>query len=79
MPGLGWGDLCPACRTQRSQRANRFARRISLPATLLVGIYVVLRMPPYPLARVYGVIAIVVTYIAVRKVVERVAIEMLPR
>jgi hypothetical protein len=79
VPGLGWGELCPACRTERTRRANRLARRISLPATLLVGLYVVFRMPNYPLARVYGVIAILVTYIAVRKVVERVAIEMLPR
>jgi hypothetical protein len=79
VPGLGWGELCPACRTERARRANRLARRISLPATLFVGLYVVLRMPHYPLARVYGVIAILVTYIAVRKVVERVAIEMLPR
>jgi hypothetical protein len=77
--GLGWGELCPACRSERTRRANRLASRISLPATLLVGLYVVIRMPAYPLARVYGVIAIVVTYIVVRKVVQRVAIELLPR
>jgi hypothetical protein len=40
---------------------------------------VAIRMPPYPLARIYGVIAVLVTYIVVRKVVQRVAIELLPR
>jgi hypothetical protein len=35
-------------------------------------------MPPLPLARLYGVIAILVTYIVVRKVVQRVALELLP-
>jgi hypothetical protein len=76
---LGWGELCPACRAERTRRANRLASRISLPATLLVGLYVAIRMPLYPLARIYGVIAVLVTYIVVRKVVQRVAIELLPR
>lgn len=76
--GLAWGDICPACRGERARRANRLASRISVPATLLVGLYVFLRMPPLPLARLYGVIAILVTYIVVRKVVQRVALELLP-
>ena len=79
MQDLGWGELCPACQADRVRRANRLARRISLPATLLVGLYVALRIPPLPLARIYGVIAVLVTYIVVRKVVQRVAIELLPR
>lgn len=77
--GLGWGELCPACRTERVRRANRLARRISLPATLLVGLYVALRLPPLPLARFYGLLAVAVTYLVVRKVVQRVALEFLPR
>lgn len=77
--GLGWGELCPACRSERQRRANRLARRISLLATLLVGLYAVFRLPPLPIARVYGVIAVLVTYIVVRKVVQRVAIEFLTR
>ncbi|HTS90339.1 MAG TPA: hypothetical protein VMG41_17755 [Gemmatimonadales bacterium] len=77
--GLGWGELCPACRHDRDRRANRLASRISLLATLLVGLYAMWRLPPLPLARIYGVIAVLVTYIVVRKVVHRVAIELLPR
>jgi hypothetical protein len=49
-----------------------------MPATLLVALYVILRVPPLPLARVYGMVAVVVTYIVVRKVVYRVAVELIP-
>jgi hypothetical protein len=76
--GLDWGGLCAECRARRLGRANRLASRISLPATLLVGLYVTYRMPPLPLARVYGVIAVLVTYIVVRQIVQRVALEFLP-
>jgi hypothetical protein len=34
-------------------------------------------MPPTALARLYGVIVVVITYIAVRKIVQRVALELL--
>lgn len=77
--GLAWGALCPACTAERRRRATRWASRISLPATLLVGLYVLLRVPPLPLARIYGVVAVVTTYIVVRKIVHRVALELLPR
>jgi hypothetical protein len=75
--GLTWGERCPACRAERVRRANRIASRISLPATLLVGLYAGHRMPPTALARLYGVIVVVITYIAVRKIVQRVALELL--
>jgi hypothetical protein len=78
--GLAWGDVCADCRARREGRATRLARRISLPATLLVGLYVILRVPPdVPIARIYGIIAVLVTYIVVRKVVHRVALEWYSR
>ncbi len=76
--GLAWGDRCPACRAARLARANRLARRISLAATLLVGLYVFWRTPPLPLARLYGAIAVLATYIIVRQIVQRLALELLP-
>ena len=79
VPGLDWGVRCAACQGELSRRASRLARRISFPTTLLVAVYVTLRLPPFPLARVYGVIAVLVTYIVVRKVVHRVALEILAR
>jgi len=75
--GLSWGDRCPACLAERHRRANRIASRISLPATLLVGLYAGARLPPTQVARLYGIIVVVVTYIAVRKIAARVALELL--
>ncbi|HEX2220174.1 MAG TPA: hypothetical protein VHG35_15330 [Gemmatimonadales bacterium] len=73
--GLGWGELCPQCRAERSRRASRIATRISLAATVLMGLYVAFRMPPDPMARVYGAVAILATYIIVRRIAGRVAME----
>ena len=77
--GLGWGELCPLCRMEREGRASRLARRVALVATALVALYVMLRMPPQPLSRVYGAIVVLVTYVAVRRIVGRFAMEFLPR
>ena len=74
--GLAWGDLCPQCRAERSRRASRIANRISLAATLLMGVYVALTMPHDPMARIYGAIA-VLAYIIVRRIASRVAMETL--
>ena len=73
--GLPWGELCPRCRAERSRRASRLANRISLAATLAMGLYVAYRMPPDPMARLYGAIAVVATYIIVRRIAARVALE----
>ena len=73
--GLPWGELCPACLAQRQRRASRLANRISLAATVLMGLYVAFRMPPDPMARLYGAIAVLATYIIVRRVATRVALE----
>ena len=75
--GLAWGDLCPQCLAERSRRASRVANRISLAATLLMGLYVAFRMPPDPMARVYGAIAVLATYIIVRRISSRVALEIM--
>jgi hypothetical protein len=73
--GLPWGELCPRCRAERARRASRLAHRISLAATLLMGLYVAFRMPPDPMARLYGAIAALATYIIVRRIAVRVALE----
>jgi hypothetical protein len=75
--GLAWGDLCPRCRAERSRRASRIANRISLAATALMGLYVAFRMPSDPMARVYGAVAVLATYIIVRRIVSRVAMEIM--
>ena len=73
--GLPWGELCPACHGRRQRRASRLATRISLAATVLMGLYVAFRMPPDPMARLYGAIAVLATYIIVRRIAARVAME----
>ena len=73
--GLVWGDLCPTCHAERSRRASRIANRISLAATLLMGGYVAFSIPHDPMARIYGAIAVLATYIIVRRIASRVAME----
>jgi hypothetical protein len=75
--GLAWGDICPQCRAQRSRRASQIANRISLAATILMGLYVAFRMPPDPMARIYGAVAVLATYIIVRRIASRVAMEIM--
>jgi hypothetical protein len=73
--GLRWGDLCPECFAEREGRASRLGRRISLAAALLMAAYVALRMPAEPMARLYAAIAVLATYIIVRRIATRVAME----
>jgi hypothetical protein len=77
LSGLPWGELCPECRAEREARASRLGRRISLAATVLMAAYVALRVPADPTARLYAAIAALATYIIVRRIVTRVAMEYL--
>jgi hypothetical protein len=79
VPGLRWGDLCPDCLGEREGRARKLARRISLAATVLMAVYVAVRVPAAPMARLYGGIAVLATYIIVRRIVTLVAMEYLPK
>jgi hypothetical protein len=75
--GLPWGELCPECLDERKRRASRLAGRISLAATVLMAGYVALRVPADPMARLYAGIAVLATYIIVRRIATRVAMEYL--
>ena len=75
--GLPWGETCAACRCERSRRSGRLANRIALGATVLMGAYVAGTMPAEPMARLYGAIAVVATYIIVRRVAGRIILETL--
>jgi hypothetical protein len=78
--GLRWGTDCPECTARREARAGRIAGRVALAATTLMGLYVWLRVPAEPaLARVYGAIGVLVTYVLTRRIVSRIAMEYLPR
>ena len=75
--GLQWGELCPDCLSERRRRASRLASRISLAATVLMAAYVAIRVPAAPMARLYGGIAVLATYIIVRRIATLVAMEYL--
>ena len=75
--GLPWGEVCAACRAELARRAGRIAGRLALGATVLMGLYVTLTLPPDPMARLYGAIAVVATYIIVRRIAGRVVLENL--
>jgi hypothetical protein len=79
VPGLPWGELCPQCRAERWARASRVGARISLVATALMAAYVALRLPGDATSRFYGAVAVVATYIIVRRIASRVAMEFLPQ
>jgi hypothetical protein len=69
--------MCPDCPRERSRRASSGAGRISLAATVLMAAYVALRMSGAPMARWYGAIAVLATYIIVRRIATQVAMEYL--
>jgi hypothetical protein len=77
--GLGWGEFCPDCLAERRRRASRLANRISLAATVLMAAYVAIRVSAAPMARLYGGIAVLATYIIVRRIATQVAMEYLPK
>ena len=72
------GESCaPSAAPSGRRRASRLASRISLAATVLMAAYVALRVPADPTARLYAGIAVLATYIIVRRIATRVAMEYL--
>ena len=78
--GLLLGERCPWCQVRRERRASRVAGRIALGAAILMAGYLFLR--PLPgggmSGRVYAGVAILITYLLVRKIAAVIAIQMLP-
>ena len=77
--GLAWGKLCPQCRAERAARSTQLGNRLGLAATALMAAYVAWHLPVDPTARFYGAVAVVATYIIVRRIASRIAMEFLPR
>jgi hypothetical protein len=69
---LPLGELCAACRREIDRRAVRAARLIAMVSTAALGVYVMLRVPPDPVARSVSGAAVaawyVLTYLIVRRV-----------
>ncbi len=77
--GLLLGQRCPMCVVRRERQASRLAGKLALVAAALMAGYLVLRpLPGGTSGRVYAGVAILITYLLVRKIAATVAIQMLP-
>lgn len=72
---LPLGELCAECRREIEGRARTLGRYAALAAAAGMGLYAMLRLPPHPVARAVGALAVVAWYVLVRVVVTRVARE----
>jgi hypothetical protein len=77
VPRITWGDLCPECRWEREGRARKISSRAALAATILMGVYVMLRVPADSTARLISVVAVLATYVIVRRIAGRLAMEFM--
>ena len=78
IPGLPWGERCPACRAERARRARKLARRISLLAALIAALILGFRIPPGPDVRMMIGIGVLGTFLLTRVIAQRLAMEFLP-
>ncbi|MGH7583068.1 MAG: hypothetical protein ACREL5_07585 [Gemmatimonadales bacterium] len=78
VPGITFGERCERCLARRRRRAGRLASRVAIGATILMAVWILLRLPPTPAARWYGGLAVAATYFLVRLITRRVAMEVLP-
>ena len=69
----------PTAAGSGEARARRLASRISLAATALMAAYVRCACRRTRSARFYAVIAVLATYIIVRRIATRLAMEFLPQ
>ena len=67
------GQICAECRREIARRAARLGRRVALGTTAPMALYVWLRMPNLPIARVVGVIGVAAWYVLSYLVVKRIA------
>jgi hypothetical protein len=77
--GLLLGQRCPMCEVRRERQAGKVAGRLALVAAVLMAGYLALRpLPGGTSGRVYAGVAVLITYLLVRKIAATVAVQMLP-
>jgi len=77
--GLLLGERCPMCQVRRERHAGRLAGRVALGAAVLMAGYLAWRpLPGGTPGRVYAGVAVVITYLLVRKIAAVIAVQMLP-
>ena len=75
--GIDFGALCPDCMAALKAQAQKLGRRAALAATVAVALWGILGVSRAPLARTYAGAAVIATYLIVRRLVERIALEVL--
>jgi hypothetical protein len=76
--GISFVERCPECLERRKQRANGLASRVAIIATVLTAAWIFWHLPNNNLARWYAGVGIGATYLLVRLIVKRIAMEALP-
>lgn len=76
--GINFVERCPDCLARRQQRAGRFASRAAIGATVLCAIWVFAHLPQTGIGRWYAGVGIGATYLLVRVIAKRIAMEALP-
>jgi hypothetical protein len=77
--GLLLGERCPMCQVRRQRHASRLAGKVALGAAVLMAGYLAWRpLPGGTTGRVYAGVAVLITYLLVRKIAAVIAIQMLP-
>jgi hypothetical protein len=75
MEGVPPGERCDNCRREISRRAARIARWVAMGSTAVLALYVVLRVPEEPRARVVGAASVLIWYLLTSRMVRRIAQE----
>lgn len=70
---LPLGELCAECRQRIERQAGRIARWVALVSTVVLGVYLVMRLPEDPTARMVAAASIGIWYLLTHLVAKRIA------
>lgn len=68
---LPFGALCRSCLDEINRKAARLGLVLATLSTAILAVYVTLRMPPDPMARRVGILAVVIWFVVSNVVVRR--------
>ncbi len=74
---LPFGEICSHCTREIEVRARKVGRIVALSTTIALAVYILLRMPDHPTARMVGGASILAWYVLTGLVTRRVLREML--
>ena len=74
---LPLGALCGSCLSQIERRAARWGNRVALVTTVLLGLYLYVRLPPDPAAGQVGILSVAVWFVLSNIVVRRAVRELM--